>query len=309
MDMPEPRPTRLGRTYVLINSKAGSALDEDSGSLENYIQEQLGGDSSFLLVETVPPSKIVDHLQLAAKEGYDTFIVAGGDGSVCAAANQVMGTDITLAVIPLGTANLMARDLGVPVTYREAIDALLNAEPRPVDVAEVNGRVFLCSSLLGVPSDLPEERQRLRGGTIWRRIAGYSSMAWTIWRGRRGFRVRIDYGDGPKTMRIQMAIISNNPYDDSGLLSLKRSSLSTGRLGLYILKHQSLLAAFWTLFRTFLGRAPRDPDFERHSPREVRIEAITRSKFELSNDGEIEEFASPLVFKIRPKALKMLVPF
>ncbi len=300
--------TPLGRTHVILNARAGSALDEDAGGIQSYIEEQLGGATTSLKVEAVEPDKIVERLKAAVEGDCETLVVAGGDGSICAAANVVMGSKINLGVIPLGTANLMARDLGIPATYREAVDALLDASPTPVDVARVNDRVFLCSSLLGVPSALPRQRQEIRGGNIFERIRGYLTMAGTVWKHRRSFRVRIDDGSGPRTVRLQMAIISNNPYDDSEMLSLSRPSLSTGRLGLYVLTHQSIAEAFWLLARAFMGSKPDDPDFERSTPTRVTIEAVTRSHFELSNDGEIEKFESPITFEIVPAALSMLAP-
>ncbi|MBC8048994.1 MAG: hypothetical protein H7X92_02470 [Chitinophagales bacterium] len=298
----------LGRTHVIINARAGAALDEDAGSMQSYIEEQLGGAASSLTVETVEPDDIVARLKAAVASGCETLIIAGGDGSICAAANVVIGTEVQLGVIPLGTANLMARDLGIPVTYREAVDALLDASPTPVDVAKVNGRVFLCSSLLGLPSALPRQRQEIRGGNVFQRLRGYLAMAGTIWRHTRSFRVRLDDGSGVRPMKMQMAIISNNPYDDTKLLNLTRPSIATGQLGLYVMKHQSTAAAFWLLVRAFAGSKPHDPDFERSTPTRVVIEAVTRSHFELSNDGEIEKFDSPLTFEIVPAALKMLAP-
>lgn len=298
----------LGRTHVIINARAGAALDEDAGEMQAYIEEQLGGATSSLTVKAVEPAKIVESLKAAVAGGCDTLVIAGGDGSICAAANVVIGSDIKLGVIPLGTANLMARDLGIPITYREAVDALLDAAPTPVDVAKVNDRVFLCSSLLGLPSALPKQRQEIRGGNIFHRLRGYLVMARTIWSHRRSFRVRIDDGSGPRAIKLQMAIISNNPYDDTQLLNLTRPSIATGRLGLYVLKHESTAAAFWLLLRAFAGSKPHDPDFERSTPTRVTIEAVTRSHFELSNDGEIEKLASPLIFEIVPAALKILTP-
>ncbi|MDX2264706.1 MAG: diacylglycerol kinase family protein [Hyphomicrobiales bacterium] len=300
--------SRLGKTCVVINEKAGAALGHDGDLLRDYVQDQLGAAATSLRVASVRPSAIVEELRRAVSDDADTIIVAGGDGSVCAAANAAMGGRAVIGVIPLGTANLMARDLGMPLDFRAAIDALIDAEPVAIDVAEVNGRVFLCSSLLGLPSSLPRARQRLRGGSLLTRIRGYAAMARSILRRTKSFKVRIDDGSGSRPVRMQLAVISNNPYDDSQLVSLVRPSLSTGKLGLYVMKHETFLGAAWLLLKAFLGSRPRDPQLERREVETVTIEAITRKHFELSNDGELERFASPLVFRIRPAAIRMLRP-
>src|SRR5690606_11439746 len=98
----------------------------------------------------------------AAETRPDAVIVAGGDGTVNCVAGAVVGTDVVIGVLPGGTFNHFAKDIGMPDDMVGAVRALADAEPRLVDVGEVNGRVFVNNSVLGVYPEMVAIRDKLR---------------------------------------------------------------------------------------------------------------------------------------------------
>ena len=96
-----------------------------------------------------------DRVALAAKSGAEAVIVAGGDGTVACAGHALAGSDIPLGVLPYGTMNLLAKDLGLPIgDLPAALKAIAAGAIRTIDVGEVNGQSFLCASMLGLPVQL-----------------------------------------------------------------------------------------------------------------------------------------------------------
>jgi diacylglycerol kinase family enzyme len=99
----------------------------------------------------------------ALDAGATQVFVLGGDGTVLAVAGAVLGRDVAIGIVPLGTANLLARDLGLPLDPADAVDALAKAEVRRIDVGRVNGELFLCASMLGLTTTLARAREAARG--------------------------------------------------------------------------------------------------------------------------------------------------
>src|SRR5690606_10208238 len=140
------------------------------------------------------------------------LIVGGGDGSVSTAAQCLAGTGIALGVLPLGTLNHFARDLGLPLDWREAVEALAQAECRAIDVAEVNGRVFVNNCSIGAYAEAVRKRDALRsmhGTGKWWAMA-LATLA--VFRRLRRIRIRVTAGGVARPLRTPFVVVSNNQY-------------------------------------------------------------------------------------------------
>jgi diacylglycerol kinase family enzyme len=226
---------------------------------------------------------------------------------VRSAAQRLVDTDKVLGVLPLGTVNRFARDLGMPMQLAEAVPALAHGRVAAVDVAEVNGRVYLCNSTLGLPSKFAQERQKLRGRALGERLAGYWHALGTIIRTRRRIAVAIDDGSGQRTVRALTVNVSNNLYAEEPSLWLSRPVLDGGRLGLYVSRHRTGLGLIWVLIRAALGMWRDDPKVDATAAERVVIDTHQRS-VRVVSDGEIETLTPPLRYTLRPRALKVLWP-
>lgn len=262
-------------------------------------------------VHCVNPSDMQARLKEAIAGCPDAIIVGGGDGTIRSAASELIGTEIPLGVLPLGTLNRLARDLKMPLDFDEAVRCLAHAEVDEIDVAEVNGRIFLCNSLIGLPIAVAERRRRLRGEGLSKRFHGYLELLGEVWRSRRRFDIDLHDPDAmegaPRRFRAITIAISNNSYAESPSLTLYKESMRDGELAIYIACHRSGRDMLVSLLRAFLGTWRADPDVV-----EIRSPKVTlrsrRRNIRMSNDGEIETLECPLEYRIRAERLSVLRP-
>src|SRR6266481_9305295 len=119
--------------------------------------------------------EICDFARLAVKEGAVAVVAGGGDGTVNAVASTLLGSEVALGVLPLGTLNDFAKDLGIPLDIEAATRNIFQGRQVSVDVGEVNGRIFLNNSSLGVYPRVVllqhEEEQKKKGLNKWVALA------------------------------------------------------------------------------------------------------------------------------------------
>jgi diacylglycerol kinase family enzyme len=208
--------------------------------------------------------------------------------------------------VPLGTLNHFARDLSIPTSLEEAVRVVLQGRSRCVDVAEVNGRVFINNSSLGIYPRMLDERRRL-----WR--AGRSKWLLTLiacLATLRRFplvRVRMDAGSEVVRVRTPLVFVGNNEYQMTLLDPTGRVQLDGGRLSLYVPRCETRWALFRLLLRALLGRLRSAEDFLAHSAEELWVETRSRRPL-ISVDGELAQIDAPLRYRIRPAVLRVLVP-
>ena len=293
--------------HAIINLQAGSALGGGTDDLQRLLQETYRRHCAEIGVEAVEPQDLESAIAEALEPGIEVLVVAGGDGTIRSAASALIGTDVALGIIPLGTFNRLGRELGIPLDPQAAVEALVAGREKQIDVARLNGRLFLCNSLIGLPVQFSEERQALRGRSLTERINGYLRAMLTILSSRRRIRISIDDGEDKKVLRVLSLAVSNNPYDSETGFGLQRRSFDSGRLGLYASSHHSAVGTLWLALRALLGLWPEESAFEYAEARRLVIES-NRRKIKLSNDGEVEYLAPPLKYSIEPKALRVIVP-
>jgi diacylglycerol kinase family enzyme len=296
------------RVHAVINRRAGSALGLDAKELEREVRSAFENAGHEIAVDLVEPESIEAALDAALAEAPDIIMAGGGDGTVRCAASRLIGSEIALGILPLGTVNRVARDLAIPLEPRSALRALANGGLRSIDVAEVNGEIFLCNSMLGLPTQISEERQNLRGRPFFQRLTGYFKLLKTIASARKKLELSLD-GDAAKTLRVRVLslAVSNNLYRREPTLVFTRQALDGGVLGVYIAKPHSGLGLLWVLARAALGLWTGDDRLDSLAARRVVIGA-KRKRLRLSNDGEVETFKTPLTYQIHPKALTVLAP-
>jgi len=235
------------------------------------------------------------------------IVAAGGDGTVCAVAQVLAGGTVPLGILPLGTLNHFARDLGLPLDIREAVAVIAAGRIATVDAAEVNGRVFVNNSSIGLYPNMVRDRDRqLRQ----RRRTKWLAMALALLRVLRrpmARRLIIECGGRVERQRTPFAFIGNNVYDTTLPTLGRRATLSAGELCLFIAKPRSHLAAVGLMLRLALGRADQARDFESSIAKALEIGSRHR-RLTIALDGEILRLRTPLRYRSRPGALRVLVP-
>ncbi len=299
---------QIMRVHAVINRRAGSVIGLDAEQLANEARSAFREAGHEIAVDLVKPELMEAKLDEAVAAGPDILIAGGGDGTVRSAASRLLRSKTALGILPLGTVNRLARDLDIPLEPRAALRALANGVFRDIDVAEVNGEIFLCNSMLGLPSQISEERQNLRGRPFLERASGYFKLLRTILASRKRLELSLD-GDTARSrsVRVLSLAVSNNLYRAQPALTFTRQALDGGVLGVYVAKTHSGLGLLWVLARAALGLWSGDERLDSLVAKRVVISA-KRKRLRLSNDGEVETIRTPLHYQIHPKALTVFAP-
>jgi YegS/Rv2252/BmrU family lipid kinase len=233
------------------------------------------------------------------------FFAAGGDGTINHVAQAIVSTDSTLGVIPLGTFNHFAYDLGVPLDWSEALEVALRGEVRQIDVGRVNTRYFLNNISLGVYPPFVEEKETRRHYGRWR---AYPYAAYVIFKRAPHVSIAVETEHRLDAIRTHMFLVSNNPYDLGRIgLSATRPTLESGTLAVYWLDHMPKLALIRTVARYVRGKATDEPGFRSMRTRQLRVQATERT-LRIGIDGELLKLDTPLVIQSVPKSLLVRVP-
>jgi diacylglycerol kinase family enzyme len=294
------------KVALVVNTSSGSLLGKPDAAAEIEAKLRAAGLEIGAVLDG-DASDIVARMAHARDLPVDAVVTAGGDGTIGAAAEVLVGSGKALGPLPLGTMNLLAKDLGIPLDLDLAIAALGDSEMVAIDVGEVNGHKFLCNSMLGVPARLAERRERNRenmGLVGWWRQAAASLKAMYRY---PAMRIGLDVGDGPTTIRSKAIVIADNAYDEGFGQVLTRSRLDRGELTLYATRRLSVWPLLRLSVRMALGRWTHDVDLETHHVRELTVTS-RRKLLRVMNDGETRLLAPPLRYRILPKALMVLRP-
>jgi len=244
----------------------------------------------------------------ALAEGLTTVVAGGGDGTVNAVASVLAGSAARFGVLPMGTLNHFAKDMGIPLTLDEAVATIARGQAKAVDVGEVNERVFLNNSSLGLYPDMVRDRekqQRRLGRGKW-----LAALWATIGALRRYpfLNLRLRLADGKEhARRTPFVFIGNNEYTMQGFSIGERIRLDGGRLSLYVAQRPGRLGLLRLAWSALRGKLAQERDFDVLGTESMEIE--TRHKhLPVATDGEVTVMATPLRYRIRPGALNVIVP-
>ena len=299
------------RVSVVLNNTAGALLDQD-GMLDKLVAlfEQLGFAPEF-----IPPEAgdLPTRMKIGCENGASMLVVAGGDGTIACGGKAAVDSGMLLGVLPFGTMNLLAKDLDIPINDVEAaVRVLKHGRERVIDVAEVNGHIYLCASMLGLPARLARYREASRGHGSFLRLRYRLVRAWLRAFSRAHsprWLVEID-GKAAKVRAASLAILPNGLADRSGQ-PLRRDRLDGGVLDLYALKRFTLAHLVEIAVRVMTGRLRGDPDITETRAQRITIHRAGRKSaksIRAINDGETHLIEPPLVYQLRPRALRVMAP-
>jgi diacylglycerol kinase family enzyme len=310
---PPPVPQRM-RVLAILNVHGKAGAEAGAERIHAQVADAFAAAGVDATIEVVGGAELSPAVQtaLGARASGDRFpfaalVVGGGDGTISTAAGHLAGTGIPLGVLPLGTLNHFARDLGIPSVIDLAALVIAQGHARDIDVGEVNGRVFINNSSIGIYPymvEAREERRRALGVGKWWAMA--LAFGWML----RRFpmhRLSIATGDGVRPRRTPCAFIGNNAYALDPAALGTRAALDRGELCLYIARSSSRLQLLWLMVKAVFGRLKPAQDFD--LIRTASAEINSRSaRLRVAADGELAKMAPPLRYRIRPNALRVLVP-
>lgn len=233
-------------------------------------------------------------------------VAGGGDGTVTAVAERLLDGDIALGVLPLGTLNHFARDLGLPLALDEAAAVIARGASTRVDVGQVGGHAFLNNASIGLYPRIVLARDAARRRLHLGKWPAFAHAAWHALRAPHALTIDLRVDGTQLRRRTPFLFVGNNRYTLQGLDAGSRARLDGGVLSLHVLREQSPLRFLWLALRTLCGRESRERDFETFVVEAFDV-AAAGDAIEVACDGEVLRLPLPLRFRVRPRALRVLV--
>lgn len=286
------------RDLLIVNRKSREG-DTDLGAALASLRA-----TGVELIEVYPehPGEAVDLIR-EHRGRIDRVLIGGGDGTISATAPALLGTGLPLGILPLGTANDLARTLGIPTELPAACDVIAHGERHRIDLGRVNGVYFFNVAHIGfavkVTHHLSHETKRRWG------VIGYAHGAWRALRANRSFRVEV-LGEGRRTrLRSIQISVGNGRHYGGGLTIAEDARIDDHRLDLYSIAPQTV----WSLLR--LAPALRRGTHGRREDvllmRGRAFEVRTRRRMPVATDGELTTH-TPANFDLLPDAIEVFVP-
>jgi diacylglycerol kinase family enzyme len=236
----------------------------------------------------------------------DLLVAAGGDGTISAIAGAAVEAQAQMAVLPLGTRNHFARDLDLPLDLERAIAAIAARQTREVDVGEVNGRIFVNNSSVGLYPRMVWERdaEERRGRNKW---TAFTIAMLRTWRSYRTITAHLMVGGQTAVVRTPFIFIGNNRYIAEGFQLGGRSRLDQGHLSIYVAPECGQFEILSLPLRALARRLGADAPFASFQAETVTVDVEAR-RVSVALDGEVAMMNSPLIYRLRPRALKVIAP-
>ena len=287
---------------VLLNRRAGTATDV--ARLREAFAEA-GIDAAVSALDSGEDPRELARRALEKRPAI--LVAAGGDGTVNAVADAVRGTDTALGIVPAGTLNHFARDLGIALDPLEAVRTIAAGRTMLVDVGEVNGACFLNNASLGLYPGIVRERERQQRRL---RRSKRAAMLWAtlaVLQRPPLLELRLELDERVHDCRAPFVFVGNNDYQLEGFDIGKRAQLDAGMLNVYTTRSYSAVGLVALALRAIFGRLRQADDFLESSARSLHVES-RRRRLLVATDGEVRAMQTPLDFRIRPRSLKVLVP-
>lgn len=291
------------------NSKGTLFFNPSSGAkLSPGQRDEMTAAARAAGLEVIPLTKQIDCAQTIRERmarGVRLFVAAGGDGTITNIIQPLVNTDAILGVIPVGTYNHFAKDLELPLDWKEALEVVVSGKTRQVDAGRINNRFFVNNLSLGLYPELVARREE-RG----RDYPRWKARIYAAYRTLRKYphvTLNIESAHHQEVVRTHVLMVSNNSYDLSRIgVEAPRNTLDQGRLSVYWLPHISRLKMMKFVASYLAGRVRETPGFRSFQTTAMKMQS-RRATLKVGIDGEVFTLHTPLVITIVPQSLLVKV--
>lgn len=294
-------------TLLLNRASGGNQRGLLASEVCETVHETFRKAGHFMVSSVVDPDKIEDEIKDAIAAQPDAIIIGGGDGTVSTAARLLGGTGIALGILPMGTFNLAARDLGVPLDIQAAADFLAIADSIPIDVLSVSGHACLCTTIFGFYpefSNIFEKRDH--GGHWWKKSLKLVTGIPKIFARARPLSLAWNADGKIGKARTKFSAFVPGQYRSSAGIVPARTDFRAGTMTAYIGKQKTAAAAIRGMLDYILGRHEQNPDLEILKAHTIELRASRRKHCTVMLDGEIIRLKLPIHLDILPAHLHVL---
>jgi diacylglycerol kinase family enzyme len=297
-------PSQARKVICILNGEAGS---KRAIKTKEQLAELFSGHgaNACVMVSGNGP-ELTALARHAVQDRYDMVVAAGGDGTMNAVAGALAGTGTPMGVLPLGTLNHFAKDLKIPLELEDAVTTIMTGCIAHIDVGEVNERVFLNNSCIGLYPWIVREREmeQRKGDQKWVAFARASISAFKHYALLHA-RLRME-GHDEVEAETPFVFVGNNRYESQGFNIGQRSALNGGMLWVCRAPAASRSRLLSLAIKHVFGSA-HVPELEIFEAHEISVRTRA-SRLAVATDGEVILLEPPLHYRIRPGALRVIVP-
>jgi diacylglycerol kinase family enzyme len=295
-------------TQIIINKNSGTVLRLGQEAVEKLLRDHLY--ERIERIDFLEGKDMCPALHELKDERDIEVLVGGGDGSAVCAAETLGPAKVPFGILPLGTMNLLAQDLGAAPTFEETIAKFDRLVRDDIDAGYVNGHIFLCSAVVGFVPEGAVAREALRENTG---IATIANFIGTIARGMGGeikqvLNLKSRHADKPYPIETTSLIISNNSFIQKpadATQRFMRESLHDGKLAVYSAAPRDMMDGLKMALSLWQGDWQDHESVRSFEVTELIVET-EENKILVSLDGEPLDMQSPLHFTIKPKSVPVL---
>ncbi|WP_376988740.1 diacylglycerol/lipid kinase family protein [Bosea sp. R86505] len=290
---------------VVVNARAGTVLEAGAEAFEARIVAAFEAAGCSAQVRMVHPRELDDALALAIEDAGTVPVIAGGDGTLNGVLPLLMHAGRPVGVLPLGTVNVLGRDLGLTGTLEEQIAALCKGEPVTLDVGSVNDRLFHSLSGMGFFSLMARERETARRRFPFSRAIAFVVAALRSILFTRPITVAVNIGVGGQGRVVEAdgVLVTVNGFEGS---EWRRPHLDGGVFEVYILKAGGLYSRCKAALSVVSGQWRTSPHLTSFTGAEVTLTRRDKRRGHITFDGEVERKAGPLVYRLQPAAIRLI---
>ena len=295
--------------FIVLNAGSGKHDAGDTQQILAKVFDEAGRRHEFLLLDgaaDIAPRAKEAVRKACEQEGI--VVAAGGDGTINGIAQHVLGHPCAFGVLPQGTFNYFGRVHGISQETEVAARALLRAEPTAVQVGLVNDKVFLVNASLGLYTRLLEDREAAKAQLGRSRLVAMGAGLLTLIRQSRQLRLTIEVGGQTRSIRTPSVFVGNNRLQFDRLGLAEGEALEQGQLAAIVVKPIGTMAMLGLALRGALGRLGEAEHVVSFPIHKLTVHPHRRRHIKIATDGEVMRMAAPLVFRVAPQSLTLMVP-
>ena len=307
-----PAPSTAGPLFVVFNLGSGAG---DAASARQAIEQACASAGRELQLLPVEDSRHIaatarDAVQRArAQQG--VVVAAGGDGTLNAVAQAVLGSGCAFGVLPQGTFNYFGRSHGIPQDTAEAMQVLLQSPAQPVQAGLVNDRVFLVNASVGLYPRLLEEREGWKRRFGRSRLVALGAGLATLLRGYRSLRLQLEVQGRTQQLRTPTLFVGNNALQLQQLGFPEAQQVEQGALAAVVLRPVGRAAMLWLMLRGAFGQLGQADQVLSFACARLQAQLgwpPTVRRVKVATDGEVLRLPLPLRFRVAPEPLWLIRP-
>lgn len=294
----------MTRRICLVANRKSGQNSRDAEAIDRALRVLGPGAWRIDWDADTPIRDTIDRALAAAPE---IVVAAGGDGTVMAVAGAMLGRDVPMAVLPLGTFNFFARGLGLSEDPEEAAQEILHGRPHGVRIGQVNERVFLNNASLGIYPAILRERETVYSRWGRFRAAAHWSVLKTFLKFRKPMRMTITADGARQTRRSALVFVARSAYQLERFGIEGSEAIDEDRFAVLIARTSTRLGLFAMTFRLAIGKPLRGRDYELMTPRELTIDTGRKRRL-VAFDGEKARIRGPFRFRMTDNFLTIILP-